>query len=81
MSEHDAGATAGGAVVRVVRGDPDAMELAALIAGLTAASAGVEDAERAQIRHRWMDRSHALRNGARVPPERGVDSWRWSLHP
>ena len=71
------------AVVRVVRGVPDADELAALIAGLSAAGAALaEDAEeRIQVRHRWMDRSFALRGGTRGLPERSRDAWRWSLHP
>ena len=69
-------------VVRVVRGDPDAIELAALIAGLTAAAAAHEVEEPEEVvRHRWMDRSHALRGGERGLPTRGANTWRWSLHP
>lgn len=68
-------------VVRVVRGDPDALELAALIAGLTAAASVVVDPDEPATRHRWADRSHALRGGDRGLPERGANAWRWSLHP
>ncbi|WP_123738049.1 acyl-CoA carboxylase subunit epsilon [Salana multivorans] len=68
-------------VVRVVRGEPDALELAALIAGLTAAASSVDDSEEEATRHRWADRSHALRGGDRGLPERGANAWRWSLHP
>ncbi|WP_234417763.1 MULTISPECIES: acyl-CoA carboxylase subunit epsilon [Miniimonas] len=69
-------------LVRVVRGTPDALELAALIAGLTAASAAAAAPEEAEaVRHRWTDRSHQLRLGDRGLPARGPDSWRWSLHP
>lgn len=67
-------------LVRVVTGDPDAIELAALIAGLTAASAAAEEEDRA-VRHRWTDRAHALRGGDRGLPVPGADTWRWSLHP
>ncbi|PWD52096.1 hypothetical protein C8046_17030 [Serinibacter arcticus] len=70
------------ATVRVVRGEPDADELAALIAGLTAAAAASHGEEPAEVvRHRWMDRSHALRGGERGLPSRGDAAWRWSLHP
>ena len=89
LGEVPAGMTPGGAgtprsgdaVVKVVRGDPDALELAALIAGLTAASAAAATEAEQAVRHRWMDRSHALRLGARGMPSRGGDAWRWSLHP
>lgn len=70
-----------GAVVRVLRGDPDALELAALIAGLTAASASATEVAARAASHRWMDRSHVLRGGSRLAPQRGRDAWRWSLHP
>ncbi|WP_454295726.1 acyl-CoA carboxylase subunit epsilon [Salana multivorans] len=68
-------------LVRVVRGEPDALELAALIAGLTAAAAVAEDTDEQATRHRWADRSHALRGGERGLPARGANAWRWSLHP
>ncbi|KSW28409.1 acyl-CoA carboxylase epsilon subunit [Cellulomonas sp. B6] len=70
--------------VQVVRGAPDEVELAALVAGLVAAASGHEpladDAEaRARAaRARWAAPGR-LRGG--VGPARGVDAWRWSLHP
>lgn len=68
--------------VRVVRGDPDPVELAALIAGLTAAAASIPDEEEERrVRQRWSDRSHALRGGDRGLPRPGHNAWRWSLHP
>ncbi|GMA30593.1 hypothetical protein GCM10025875_05850 [Litorihabitans aurantiacus] len=68
--------------MRVVRGTPDAVELAALIAGLSAATAAGGAQEPAEaVRHRWQDRSHALRGGSRGLPARGANAWRWSLHP
>ena len=69
-------------LVRVVRGEPDAIELAALIAGLSAAAAASVVQESPEVvRHRWQDRSHALRGGSRGLPARGGNAWRWSLHP
>ncbi|PFG20379.1 acyl-CoA carboxylase subunit epsilon [Serinibacter salmoneus] len=80
-SDRDSGAPA--PAVRVVRGDPDPIELAALIAGLTAAAASIPDEEEERrIRQRWSDRSHALRGGDRgLLPRPGHNAWRWSLHP
>lgn len=73
--------------VQVVRGAPDDVELAALVAGLVAAAAGQDEhggeqagtgteAERA-ARARWT--AGRLRGAAGAV--RGRDAWRWSLHP
>jgi hypothetical protein len=66
--------------VQVVRGTPDDVELAALVAGLVAASApgdddGVEDA---LPRAGWADRARTL-PGARGAWRTGPDAWRRSL--
>lgn len=66
--------------VTVVRGTPDDVELAALVAGLAAASAVTdawhdEDTAHAGV---WADRRRGLR-GPLTPPAPGPDSWRWSL--
>lgn len=65
--------------VRVERGHPDDVELAALVAGIVAArstAAPDEDPGRTS-RSVWTD--HARRLGQAPPP--GPDSWRWSLTP
>lgn len=73
--------------VRVVRGDPDELELAALVAGLVA-GAGRTDrsggaghdgpdgpAQRAaRARRRWCDAQSPLASATRPSP----DAWRWS---
>ena len=61
--------------VRVVRGSPDDMELAALVAGLVAAASGPSLPEEMQ-RSAWSDRARTLA-GARAT--RSADAWRWSL--
>ncbi|MDM7855725.1 acyl-CoA carboxylase epsilon subunit [Cellulomonas alba] len=64
--------------VQVVRGEPDDVELAALVAGLVAASsaAGDEWVERPAERSAWVARRHGVRPaGWRTGP----DAWRWSL--
>ncbi len=69
--------------VRVVRGAPDEIELAALVAGLaagTSASAAVRavadlDESATDARRRWREAVHRL--GGPLP--RGGDSWRWSM--
>ena len=66
-----------GAHVHVVRGTPDDMELAALVAGLAAVSATGDDADAAP-RSAWSDRSRTLR-GRHAAPAAGPDGWRWSL--
>jgi hypothetical protein len=69
--------------VRVVHGQPDDVELAALVAGIVAARvataelAGVPDETAEPVRTRWADRARVV--GA--PPAPGPGSWRWSLHP
>lgn len=69
--------------VQVVRGTPDDVELAALVAGLAAAASsapesGDDPAARAAdaARARWMAPGR-LRGG--TPTARGADAWRWSL--
>jgi hypothetical protein len=63
--------------VRVVRGTPDDVELAALVAGLVAATATVEDPEEPTPPAAWSDRGRGLR-GARSSWRPGPDTWRWS---
>lgn len=70
--------------VQVVRGTPDDVELAALVAGLVAATAGraepddVADAPERAARTRWV--AAATTRSAASLPARGPDAWRWSLH-
>jgi len=66
------------AELRVVRGVPDDVELAALVAGIVAARAAAADVGTTVTRPRaaWTD--HARRLGRPAP---GPDTWRWSLHP
>jgi len=66
--------------VQVVRGTPDDVELAALVAGLVAASVPGDDdlAEEALPRAGWADRSRTL-PGARGAWRTGPDAWRRSL--
>lgn len=74
MSERDAH-------VQVVRGTPDDLELAALVAGLMAAASErarlAEGTERA-VAAPWADRRRTMR-GTRVGLRPGPDAWRWSL--
>ena len=67
----------GSAHVHVVRGTPDDVELAALVAGLAAVSAP-DDAAPHAPRSAWSDRSRTLR-GRHATPAAGPDGWRWSL--
>jgi hypothetical protein len=69
----------GQAHVRVVRGDPDDVELAALVAGL-AAVAVPDDAGPDGPRSAWTDRRRTVRGPAGSPAP-GPDAWRWSLRP
>ncbi|MGW6131810.1 acyl-CoA carboxylase epsilon subunit [Cellulomonas sp. NPDC055163] len=62
--------------VRVVRGTPDDVELAALVAGLVAAASDV-DAPATSPRSAWTDRARVLRGS--VTPGAAPDAWRWSL--
>lgn len=67
--------------VRVVHGRPDEVELAALVAGIVAASVrgadlgGLVDEAAEPVRTRWTSRAA----GAGLSP--GPGAWRWSLHP
>ncbi|MFS0698888.1 acyl-CoA carboxylase epsilon subunit [Cellulomonas sp. 179-A 4D5 NHS] len=62
--------------VRVVRGAPDDVELAALVAGLVAA-ASEADTTATSPRSAWTDRARVLRGS--VTPGAAPDAWRWSL--
>lgn len=67
-----------GDIVRVVRGEPDEVELAALVAGIIAAAAGIAREQDVAVEPApWTD--PARRIGAPVRP--GPNAWRWSLHP
>lgn len=68
-----------GAQLRVVRGEPDDLELAALVAGIVAARAAVDDdgAPARPAPSPWSDHGRRLRR----PPVAGAGVWRWSLHP
>ncbi|EYR63429.1 hypothetical protein N866_00795 [Actinotalea ferrariae CF5-4] len=73
--------------VRVVRGAPDDVELAALVAGLAAGARTAQDDDAAHpatepapavhARRRWRDAADRLSD--RLSP--GPDAWRWSTHP
>ena len=66
--------------VRVLRGAPDELELAALVAGIVAGRTGAPGASSAAARRaaaarrRWVDGAQRLRG----PLARGADAWRWS---
>ena len=64
--------------VHVVRGAPDEVELAALVAGLVATT-GSDDEESVPAAPEWSARRRALPH--RPAPAPGPDAWRWSLHP
>ncbi len=67
--------------VQVVRGTPDDVELAALVAGLVAAAAPGDDADREEpgtARDGWSDRSRTV-PGAGAAWRTGSDAWRRSL--
>jgi hypothetical protein len=63
--------------VHVVRGAPDDVELAALVAGLAAVAVPDDDPEHPR-RSAWSDRARGL-GGSAGPPAPGPDAWRWSL--
>ena len=69
------------AQMHVVRGTPDDVELAALVAGLMAA-ASERDRNAASVdavAAPWADRRRTMR-GVRIDAMRpGPDAWRWSL--
>lgn len=60
--------------VQIVRGQPDDIEVAALVAGLAATTTFDESAEVGT--DAWADRSRMLRGAARPI---GTDAWRWSM--
>lgn len=64
-------------VVRVVRGQPDDVELAALFAGIVAARSvnheEVDDGTKSSV---WRDPAHRLGR----PAQPGHAAWRWSSH-
>jgi len=67
--------------LRVVRGDPNDAELAALVAGMVAmAAASAVHEEAGAPTSAWMDRSRSMR-GQRIsgPLGRGPVAWRTSL--
>lgn len=65
--------------VQVVRGTPDDVELAALVAGLVAAADREEDdGEPGTPRAAWSDRSRTM-PGAGAGWRTGADAWRRSL--
>lgn len=63
--------------VRVVRGTPDDMELAALVAGLVAATSATDDPAEPERPAAWSDHGRRL-PGARSSWRPGPDTWRWS---
>ncbi|WP_435735422.1 acyl-CoA carboxylase epsilon subunit [Cellulosimicrobium sp. PMB13] len=75
--------------VRVVRGTPDDVEVAALVAGLAAAAAASELPDDVAPVAEWTNRARGLRGtgaGATAKSFGGrsgrhnADAWRWSLH-
>ncbi|GAA2727096.1 acyl-CoA carboxylase epsilon subunit [Cellulomonas aerilata] len=64
--------------VHVVRGEPDDVELAALVAGLAAAGQVTDDPAPETPRSAWRDRAHGMR-GPSSAARPGPDAWRWSL--
>lgn len=62
--------------VHVVRGTPDDVELAALVAGLIATS-GTHHEPEPTTAAPWTERRRTVRRGG--PPRPGPDAWRWSL--
>jgi hypothetical protein len=72
---------------RVVRGEPDDVEVAALVAGLAAVSASGDEPDDVAPVDEWANRARNLRgNGAATARSFGgragrhnADAWRWSL--
>ena len=72
--------------VRVLRGDPDDVEVAALLAGLAAVAAAGGPPDAAPV-DEWTNRTRTMRgNGAMTAASFGgrsgrhnADAWRWSL--
>jgi hypothetical protein len=76
----------GPAQVRVVRGAPDELEVAALVAGLAAAAAGLHVPADAAPVDEWTNRLRTTRGNAGTAKNFGgragrhnADAWRWSL--
>ncbi len=66
-------------LVRVVRGEPDEEELAALVAGILAVAAAAAPSEpEPETAAPWADHGRRLRGATATP---GPGTWRWSLHP
>jgi uncharacterized caspase-like protein len=62
-------------LVRVIRGEPDEEELAALVAGIIAAASSLASMEPEVVEQPpWSD--HARRLGTQPAP--GPSTWRWS---
>lgn len=78
-AENVAGATfsAHDPLVRVVRGEPDDVEVAALAVVLAALAASPPPADPTRPPSRWADRTTHLRRPLRV----GQDAWRTSAWP
>lgn len=77
MTAGEAGASSP-AHVQVVRGTPDDVELAALVAGLVAAAGGEPDGPHEPARAAWADRARTV-PGAGATWRTGPDAWRHSL--
>jgi hypothetical protein len=74
--------------VRIVRGSPDEVELAALVAGLAAVAAATGLPDDEAPLDEWTNRARSVRgNGAGVTARsfggrsgrHNADAWRWSL--
>ncbi|MBT0992742.1 acyl-CoA carboxylase subunit epsilon [Cellulomonas sp. DKR-3] len=63
--------------LQVVRGTPDDVELAALVAGILAATSSTPAPDLAAPASAWADRRRQLR--PQPAPAPGADAWRWSL--
>jgi hypothetical protein len=75
--------------VRVVRGQPDDVEVAALVAGLAAVTSASGLPDDAAPVDEWTNHARTVRgNGAGVTAKsfggrwgrHNADAWRWSLH-
>ena len=69
--------------VRVVRGEPDDLELAALVAGLASGGMNHGAPSGAAARRREVARRRRWREGARGlsdPLAPAPEAWRWSAH-
>ena len=69
---------AGRAHLQVVRGAPDDLELAALVAGLVAASGRADHRDEPATRSAWNDRGRTTHSRSAITTA-GPDAWRWSL--